>query len=133
MKKNTKCKTCNYNIKVTGTPGKHRVVDTGMFCPVCNKTVKSIFHSEHDGFSLECRSCHNYILYFSDEEGDGNNLIWKDETYYEDSRYCLIRNLEDHSSALLCDEDKVLELDTIVDIKNVNSLLSRLKKLIIFS
>ena len=120
------CRSCGINFSLTGNRGKHKLVDVGIFCPVCMTASKSIHHSENDdlvGDAYECSGCHNYILYT-----DGKGDICKDEIYLTDE-YFLIRDLEDNTSFFGKDGDKVFSSESIIQFTDVKELFHRLKNL----
>jgi len=124
------CRSCRINYSLVGDTGKHKLIDAGMFCPMCKFNGKSIHHINDQGLtghSLECYGCNNYIMYF---EGD---LIVKDELYFDHS-FCLIRDLEDEVSCLLSnDEVVIMVMPGLLDASDPAKLFRKLKTYIVFS
>jgi hypothetical protein len=130
MRKPSKCRSCNLNYELSGEAGKHSVVDIGMYCPLCKKVNKWIYHGQHDqlsGDALECKVCHNYILY-----SDGVGTIEKDEIYFS-KNYCLIRDLEKSKSYFSIDDKRIFTFPYIVIFSNPKDLFNKLKTIVVLS
>lgn len=125
------CRSCSINENLVGIAGEHSLVDTGVFCMVCQKVCKSIHHPEGDdlyGDSYECNECHDYILYT-----DAKGTLYKDEIYL-DNNYSFIRNIEENESYFLINEEVVYCFkDTLLIYNDAKSLFKKLKTLLVLS
>lgn len=135
MSYKTSCRSCKINKHLTGSTGEHQLVDAELYCLVCTTSTKSIYHSENEdlaGDCYECSDCHNYILYT-----DSRGTITKDEIYFSGSigeeNTFLIRSVEENFSCFVKNDNKVYEVNNIIQFSNVNELYGRLNKLVVFS
>jgi hypothetical protein len=127
---NAICRSCDMDkSKHLSGPMRHRLVDVGLICPMCNHDGEwsSHLHDELWGDSLECIICHNYILYVSPE-----NQIWKDEIYLSKGRY-LIRNLEHNTSTLYANATEICEVEHIMQFESPLQLENKIQTMVVFS
>lgn len=125
----TSCRSCSLNYEITMKTGSHKLIDVGMFCPLCQFIGESICHGQHEslrGISFECYQCHNYIMYFD------NDLLVKDELYFEND-LGLIRDMEDHVSYLLVNDSVGITIPGLLDASNPVKLFNKLKTYLVFS
>ena|SRR5271166_1206826 len=123
-----KCRSCTMDYG-NDTHTRHRLIDAGLLCPLCNYRGKWCSHINEDlwGDSLECKKCHDYILYVSPD-----NQIWKDEIYLPQDRY-LIRHLETNTSSLFVGLKEITTLDYIVQFQTLRQLINRIQTIVVFS
>ncbi len=135
MRKPGKCRSCNIAYELTYKTGRHRLVDIGLICLVCNYAGKSLYHGQHEdlhGDTFECNSCNKYILYT-----DGAGTIWKDEIYFSDKEY-LIREIDhqlsdNKSECLYIYNGKTIRLPMLTEWTSIADLYSKLEVFQTFS
>ena len=126
---NIKCRSCKLDYNMVYKPRKHKLVDLNLVCPVCNYNGKWASHlcDELWGDGLECRKCHNYILYVSPE-----NQKWKDEIYLPKDRF-LIRDFNDNSSAVYSNHKQIFEVKHLIQFQNYAQLENNIRTMVVFS
>ncbi len=124
----TACRSCKMDYSLVGGR-RHRLIDVGLQCPLCYYNGKWCSHINDDlwGDGIECRKCHNYILYVSPE-----NQIWKDEIYLQGEVY-LIRHIDTNTSALYIGNKTIVEMDHIIQFQDLAQLERRIKTMMVFS
>lgn len=91
------------------------------------------------GDALECKSCHNYILYVIPDIVPGTNDLflqpWKDEIYLlKDSKEILVmRNFEDNNTYVAIDNKRVTDFNGVLQFNSVEYLFKKLESIIVFS
>lgn len=124
-----RCRSCEIDAENYTIDAFCGISDFEMPCPLCGYVGQRILHSSksYDGYSLECRNCNDYILYF-----DGQNQIYKDEIYLSDNE-CLIRDVEHGESAFhIFNEFKNYSFNGIIQFNDLASLKEKLKRFLIF-
>lgn len=131
MSNNRKCRSCVLAKKYSSEQSKHRLVSADFTCPLCEKKPKWYSHlnSELVGDALECKLCHNYIIYVTP---DG---VWKDEIYLfkEDHEVLVMRSFEDTTTYVSLDDEEVTTLQHILQFKSTDDLLSKVQTILVFS
>lgn len=133
MRKPTKCKSCNINYELTGKTGKHQLINCGLVCKVCLSKDKVAFHGGHEGLfgeALECRTCHNYILYTN----GSLDAVWKDEIYIPSAsgNIFVMRDYEDSTTFISINSIKVTKLKQIIEFKSMDDLVDKVKMITLF-
>lgn len=125
---------------------KHELVEAGYHCPVCNKVTKWYSHVTDTlvGDSLECKTCHNYIIYVLFDLVPGVDEFeaatpcltkWKDEIYtsWGDKDVSVIRNIEDNVTLVSVDDGAYIKLNHVLEFTSIEQLNKRLESIIVFS
>lgn len=126
-----KCRSCILAKEFVTEPSKHRLVEADFTCVLCGKKPKWYSHINDElvGDALECKFCHDYIIYIN---GD---VTWKDEIYlYRDDKEVLVmRNYEENTTFVSIDNKEVTTLKHILQFKSVEDLLNKIETIVVFS
>jgi hypothetical protein len=129
------CRSCQMiadDLLVTKKRRRHKLIDTGIECPLCHSQGKFSSHIDEElvGDALECRRCHNYIFYVLPD-----GTIWKDEIFIpnEKGHSLFIRDLQTNETYVFVNEQEILTLDHILQFTDVKQLTNRMKTFIVFS
>ena len=118
--------------------GTHEDVTVNRICPLCNSNSKRwCFHGESEdsaGSTLECRDCHNYILYyFSCKYFDDLEKSDLDKEEFYVDKFSIIK--EENSFIILSDStawnDHIVTIPSF-SFNNQDHLLKKLKTYITF-
>jgi len=116
---------------------KHELVAPKFVCPLCNKIPKWYSHlnDECSGDALECKSCHNYILYISTGTKEEDIERWKDEIYIpsKSGDILVMRGFEDNTTFISINDKKVITLNQIIQFKSLDDLINKVRTIVVFS
>lgn len=133
MRKKVICRSCELQYKELRRRTQHKLVNVGFYCPLCHYTGKCYSHTDDAlwGDALECKSCHDYILYLSPKrEFD------KDEIYLPNDltviRYFSITDTTVFSSRKGYDET-ICSVNRILQFESKENLIQKVRTMITFS
>ncbi len=133
MAKKQVCRSCELQYRELRRRTDHELVDVGFHCPVCDNSGKCYSHEDDAlwGTALECKRCHNYILYLS-PKGE----IDKDEIYLP-KNLCVTRYFSVNDTTIYSLEqpyDKtIVSINRILQFDSKKSLINKVRTMIMFS
>lgn len=133
-----KCRSCDLTNQLIDKPIKHKLISVNFRCPLCNKIPKwySHLHEDLSGDSLECKSCHNYILYNSTDAKIEDTKKWKDEIHFfvSGKEFFVMRDYEDSRTYVwVNDSHNPIKLNSILEFKSLEDLINKVKTIVVFS
>jgi|WetSurMetagenome_2_1015567.scaffolds.fasta_scaffold435581_2 hypothetical protein len=138
-----KCRTCRFSKENYLEAKKHILCTTDFKCVLCSKPTKWYSHYDDDsglvGDALECKSCHNFIIYvipdINPETEEHYLKVWKDETYlFRKSKDVLVlRSYEDNTTAIIIDDVQKIFIEGILHFDSSEHLMKRIESIIVFS
>ncbi len=130
MSKRKICRSCKMNQNMVVEPAKHHLVSPGIHCPLCNHHLGKFYsHIDDDlwGDALECKKCHNYILYLS-PYGEK----WKEESYLPNDT-CVIRHFENNETYISVKNKDAAKVKHLITFNSLDDLMKKVRTIITFS
>lgn len=138
-----KCRTCKFSKENYIEVRKHILCTTSFKCVLCNKPTKWYSHMDDDsglmGDALECKSCHNFIIYampdINPETEEHYLKVWKDEIYIsrKSKEVLVLRNYEDNHTVIYIDNINLTDIEGILQFDSPIHLLKRVESIVVFS
>lgn len=136
-----KCRSCKMMKDMGADQLKHELVAPPYKCVICNKQTKWYSHLCDDlmGDSLECKSCHNFIIYalpdIDPKTEEHYYNIWKDEIYLSQfsKEILVLRSYEDNTTFISINDIKVTALNHIIQFESLIQLYKKLESIVVFS
>lgn len=138
-----KCRTCQFSKDNFFKSTKHVLCKTDFTCAFCNKPTKWYSHFDDDtdlvGDALECKSCHNFIVYAIPDIGPDPKIlipkVWKDEIYLSrnSKEILVLRSYEDNQTVIQIDNTLVTNIEGILHFNSPEHLLKRVDSIIVYS
>lgn len=129
MTKKVVCRSCELQYKELRRRTEHFLVDVGFYCPVCDNSGKCYSHTDDAlwGDALECKRCHNYILYLS-PKGEFD----KDEIYLPKD-ICISRYLHIGETTIFIGDKTAADLKQIIQFSTKKKLIEKVRTILTFS